>query len=197
MDLLRRFCCIAALTLSGALSLAPAHAQVVPSAYGPADSLWVGAEYSNINASFPYQSGQRIEGAGVFADFHLRSRISIEGDARFLTVGGFEGSTESSYLAGPRVFLFARGNFRPYGKMLVGVGKIRYPFAVGDANYLALAPGGGTEYRVSHYWALRVEYEYQIWPDSPGYANEPDHPLTPNGFHVGIAYSVFRHRSIP
>ena len=192
MDWLRRSCCMAMLTtLSSALWLVPARAQVVPSAFGPADSLWAGGEYSNVSASFPYQSGQRLEGAGAFADFHLKSRISLEGDARFLTFGGFEGSTEKSYLAGPRVFLFARGRFRPYGKLLIGVGKIHYPFAVGNASYLALAPGAGTEYRAGGRWILRIEYEYQDWLDSPGYANEPDHPLTPNGFHVGIAYRIF------
>ena len=127
----------------------------------------------------------------MFADFHLNSRIALAGDARFLNWGGFEGSTESSYLAGPKVFILARGKFRPYGKMLVGVGKIHYPFAIGDAGYLALAPGAGTEYRVSRRWMLRIEYEYQIWHDSPGFANEPNHGLTPNGFHLGVAYRVF------
>lgn len=192
MDVLRRYWRITTLTtLWGALSLVPAHAQAVPSAYGPGHSLWAGAEYSNITASFPYQSGQRLQGVGVFADFHLNSRIALAGDARFLNWGGFEGSTESSYLAGPKVFILARGKFRPYGKMLVGVGKIHYPFAIGDAGYLALAPGAGTEYRVSRRWMLRIEYEYQIWHDSPGFTNEPNHGLTPNGFHLGVAYRVF------
>jgi len=193
MDVLRRFCSIATLTtLSIELLLMPAHAQVVPSAYGPAHPLWVGAEYSNISASFPYQSGQRLGGVGVFADFHLNWRFALEGDARYLDFGGFEGSTESSYLAGPNTYFFARGRFRPYGKMLVGMGSIHYPFAIGDASYLTLAPGAGTEYRLSRRWMLRIEYEYQMWPGSPGYANEPQHELTPNGFHVGVAYRVFR-----
>lgn len=39
---------------------------------------------------------------------------------------------------------------------------------------------------------LRIEYEYQMWPDSPGYANEPDHQLNPNGFHIGLACRVLR-----
>ena len=62
MDVLRRYWRITTLTtLWGALSLVPAHAQAVPSAYGPGHSLWAGAEYSNITASFPTRadSGSR------------------------------------------------------------------------------------------------------------------------------------------
>lgn len=193
MGLLKNFCRIATPTaLFAALLLVRAGAQAVPSAYGPGDSVWAGAEYSNINASFPYQSGQRLGGAGAFADLHVKGRFGIVGDARFLTFGGFEGSTEKSYLAGPQVFIFARRRLWPYGKLLGGVATIHYPFSIGNANYFALAPGAGAEYQMSRRWMLRIEYEYQIWPDSPGYANEPDHRLTPNGFHLGIAYRIFR-----
>ena len=193
MDWLRRSCCIAMLmTLSAALLHVRLEAQTVPAAYSGAKSLWVGAEFSDIRASFPYQSSQRLEGVGVFADFKLTGRIGLEGDARFLRFGGFEGSTESSYLAGPKGYFFTRGRFQPYGKLLVGVGKIHYPFEIGDASYFAMAPGVGAGYRLSRRWALRAEYEYQIWHNSPGYANEPNHELTPNGFHVGVAFRVFR-----
>jgi opacity protein-like surface antigen len=178
--------------LCAALLLVPAHAQVVPAAHGPRKSLWIGAEYSNISASFPYQSDQRLQGAGIFAVSHLNPYIGIEGDARFLHFGGFEGSTENNYLAGLDGFFLERERFRPYGKFLVGVGQIHYPFAIGNASYFAMAPGAGTEYRMSRSWMVRVEYEYQIWPNSPGYANEPNHMLMPNGFHIGFAYRVLR-----
>ena len=193
MDVLKRSGCLAILTmLFAVLWLAPAQAQVVPAAYGPADSLWVGAEYSNVSASFPYQSGQRLQGVGAFADYHMKYPLGLEGEARFLTFGGFQGSTESSYLAGPKIFFLAHGKLLPYGKLLVGVARIHYPFAIGNANYFALAPGAGAEYSIGRHLTLRAEYEYQIWEDSPGYANEPDHQLTPNGFHIGIAYRVYR-----
>ena len=193
MDMSNRFRCIAMLTaLSAALLLAPARAQVAPSAYDMAHSLWIGAEYSNVSASFPYQSGQRIWGIGEFTDVNLSPHIGFEGDARFLRFGGYQQMTESSYLAGPRAFLMVKGRFRPYGKMLVGIGRAHYPYAIGDGGYFALAPGAGTEYRVSRLWMVRLEYEYQMWLNSPGYANVPNHELTPNGFHLGVAYRVFR-----
>jgi opacity protein-like surface antigen len=168
-----------------------ARAQAVYSGEGPGHPLWAGAEYSNIRASFPYQSSQRLQGMGVFADFHLNYRLGLVGDARFLPSGGFQGSTESTYLAGPKVFFFRQGKIHPYGKLLAGVGRIHYPYGIGDASYFALAPGAGIDYRLRRRWMLRFEYEYQLWLDSPGFANEPTHKLTPNGFNLGVAYRVF------
>jgi opacity protein-like surface antigen len=193
MDWLRKSRSIAMLVMfSATLLLAPSHAQVVPAAYSGGHPLWVGAEYSNMSASFPYQSNQRLSGVGAFVDLKLSGHIGLEGDARFLHFGGFAGSTESSYLAGPKAYFFAKGKFQPYAKMLVGVGKIHYPYDIGDASYFALAPGAGADFRLSHRWMLRAEYEYQIWPSSPAYANEPNHELTPNGFQIGVAFRVFR-----
>jgi opacity protein-like surface antigen len=177
---------------SAALLRAPLQAQAAPAAYRTPHLLWVGAEFSDVRASFPYQSNQRLSGVGAFVDFKLNGHVGLEGDARFLSFGGFENSTESSYLAGPKAYLFARGKFQPYGKLLLGVGKIHYPFEIGDASYFALAPGVGSNYRLSRRWMLRAEYEYQMWLNSPGFANEPNHSLTPNGFHVGVAYRVTR-----
>jgi opacity protein-like surface antigen len=178
--------------LSTALVHVRLNAQTVPTAYRTPHLLWVGAEYSNFNESFPYQSSQRLFGVGAFVDFKSSGRVGLAADARFLQFGGFEGSTESSYLAGPKIYLSTRGRFQPYGKFLVGVGQIHYPFQIGDANYFALAPGGGSGMRLSSRWMVRAEYEYQIWPNSPGFANQRKHELTPNGFNVGIAYLVLR-----
>jgi opacity protein-like surface antigen len=193
MKLKGKFRRIATLTtLSAVVMLSSVRAQVVPAAFESRHVLWAGAEYSNIHASFPYQSGQRLQGAGAFADFHLNYRLDIEGEALFLRFGGFEGSTESNYLAGPVAYPFTKGRLRFYGKLLAGAGRIHYPFAIGDASYFALAPGAGATYRIDHHWMLRIGYEYELWLNSPGYTNEPNHELTPNGFHLGVAYRVFR-----
>jgi opacity protein-like surface antigen len=192
MDLKIGFCRIATLTILSTAWLVPARAQVAPSGYESNHVLWVGAEYSNFSASFPYQSGQRLTGAGAFACFRLNYRFGLEGDVRFLQFGGFEGSTESNYLAGPVVYPLQKGRLRLYGKFLVGDARIDYPYAIGDANYFALAPGAGANYQMRRRWLLRINYEYQLWLHSPGYANEPNHQLTPNGFDVGVAYRVFR-----
>jgi opacity protein-like surface antigen len=152
----------------------------------------VGGEYNNIHASFPYQSSQRLWGIGAFADYHLNRRIDLEALARFLRFNSFYGESENNYLIGPRYLVGTYGRFQPYGQFLVGIGGIQYPFKIGSGQYLALAPGGGVNYRISRKLTMRGEYEYQLWPGSPNFVNEPAHEIKPNGFHIGIAYKVFR-----
>jgi opacity protein-like surface antigen len=187
---LRLLCWLVA--LAAGLFGGSARAQVVPSATGPGRSLWVGAEYSNIHASFPSDSNQRLWGIGGFADYHLSPHIAVEAEARFLRFNSFYCETEDNYLAGPRYTARRFGKLQPYAQFLVGLGKIQYPFQIGSGSYLALAPAAGANYRISRRWTLRGEYEYQLWPGSPDVANEPAHEIKPNGFHVGLAYRLFR-----
>ena len=84
------------------------------------------------------------------------------------------------------------GKLQPFALGLVGIGKIQYPFQIGRGSYLALAPGGGASYSIAHKWSVRGEYEYQLWLNSPNIHNEPAHQIKPNGFHVGVAYRLFR-----
>jgi opacity protein-like surface antigen len=176
--------------LAAAAVLIPmrAHGQAEPSGYQDKASLWVGADYVNMRASFPYESGKRLSGVGTFVDFNWSTHLSVEGEAQFLHWGSFEGDSESSYLAGPR-FRFNRiGPFRPYAKALVGVGHIHFPFEIGDATYFAVAPGAGAAYPIHRRWLIRAEYEYQLWLNSPGFSDQPDHPFHPNGFKIGMAF---------
>jgi opacity protein-like surface antigen len=178
--------------LAAGLYTRSASAQVHWAGEDAARALWVGGGYSNIHAGFPYQSGQRLWGIGAFADYHLNSKIEAEAEARFLRFNSFYGQSEDNYLIGPRYLVGSYGRFQPYGQFLVGFGKIQYPFNIGGGRYLALAPGGGLNYRISRKFALRGEYEYQLWPQSPNFTNEPAHEISPNGFHVGISYRLRR-----
>jgi opacity protein-like surface antigen len=187
---LRLICWMPALAVC--LLAGSALGQVVPSATRASHALWVGAEYSNIHAGFPYQSNQRLWGIGGFADYHLSPHIAVEVDARFLRFNSFYGETEDNYLTGPRYLARYVGKFQPYAQCLAGFGAIQYPFQIGSGRYFALAPGGGASYRISHRLALRGEYEYQLWLNSPNIVGEPAHMITPYGFHVGVAYKVFR-----
>lgn len=80
-----------ALALAASLSAVAVFAQVVPSATGPGKAFWVGAEYSNFDASFPYQTNQRLTGYGIFADYFLSSHLGVEAEARFLTSNSYHG----------------------------------------------------------------------------------------------------------
>jgi hypothetical protein len=178
--------------LAAGLLANAAQAQVVPSAEGPGRSLWAGGEYLNIYAGFPYQSNQRLWGIGAFADYHLTGHIAVEAEARFLRFNSFYGETEDNYLAGPRYMARRFGKFQPFAQCLVGLGKIQYPFNIGNGTYFALAPGAGANFRISRKFSSRGEYEYQLWPGSPNFSNEPAHEITPNGFHAGISYRILR-----
>ena len=167
-------------------------AQAVPSAMSTGHALWVGGEFSDEHAGFPYQSSQRLWGGGVFADFRLNVHLSVAAEARFLHFNSFYGETENHYLAGPPYNFGKWNKLQPFAQFLVGDGQIQFPFGIGTGNYLAVAPGAGVNYRLSNRWALRGEYDYQFWPNSPDVAGEPSHEIKPNGFHMGVAYRLTR-----
>jgi len=169
-----------------------AQAQVVPSATRPSHDLWVGGEYANIHAGFPYGSNQRLWGVGAFAGYHIANRIDVQAELRFLRFNSYYGETEDSYLAGPRYKIGRFGKLQPYAQCLVGIGKIQYPFQIGSGSYLAAAPGAGANYRLARRWSLTGGYEYQFWPGSPNVAGEPAHPIAPSGFHAGVALRLLR-----
>ena len=185
---LRPICWVVALAAS--LLAGSAQAQVVPSATSR-HALWVGGEYSNIHASFPYGSNQRLWGIGGFADYRLASHIGVVAEARFLRFNSFYGESEDNYLGGARYLTKRFGKLQPYAQGLAGIGRIQYPFQIGSGRYFAIAPGAGASYSIARKWSVRGEYEYQLWLNSPNIPGEPAHMLTPNGFHVGIAYRLF------
>lgn len=178
--------------LTAFLSTMAAFAQVGPSAVGPGSALWVGAEYSNFDSSSPYQANPRIAGYGFFADYFYKNHLGVEADARFLTFNSYHGESESNYMAGPQFRFRSFGKFQVYGQSLVGLGKITFPFSVGDASYFAVAPGGGVYYRLDRHWKLRAGYDYELWLNSPNIVNAPTHEITPSGFHVGLAFAPWR-----
>jgi hypothetical protein len=181
---------VSCILILAVLSAAGAWAQSAPAGFKSRTSLWVGAGYTNMHASFPFASGQRMSGYGVLVDYHWLPLLDVEAEGLWLSHGGFEGTTESSYLAGPKHRFRSFHHIQPYGKFLVGNGRIHFPFAIGDGSYFALVPGGGATYSISKSWAVRGDYEMQYWLNSPGFANQPKHSFTPNGFQAGIVYRL-------
>lgn len=178
--------------LAAILMTIAAQAQVEPSAFGPHHGLWLGGEYSNIHAGFPYESNQRLSGIGAFADYHIASHLAVQAELRFLRFNSFYGETEDNYLAGPRYVVGRFGKLQPFAQCLAGIGKIQYPFQIGSGSYLAVAPGAGADYRMAGRWSISGEYEYQFWPGSPDVAGEPVHQIVPSGFHLGVAFRLLR-----
>jgi hypothetical protein len=179
-----------AVALAAGLLVGSARAQVVPSATGP-HALWVGGEYSNIHASFPTGSNQRLWGIGGFADYRLTDHIGVVAEARFLRFNSFYGDSEDNYLGGARYLTKRFGKLQPYAQGLAGLGRIQYPFGIPAGRYFAIAPGAGASYSIARKWSVRGEYEYQLWLNWPNIPGVPTQSFTPNGFHAGIAYRLF------
>ena len=164
-------------------------AQVIPAYHGKVNSLWVGAEFANYSASFPYKSSVRVNGIGLFANYDMNKHLGVEATVRMLKSKTIYSESENNYLVGARYRIGIYGNFQPYARVLLGLSSIQFPLVSG--RYFAFAPGAGVRYRLTRKVSLVGEYEYQYWMNSPGFKNEPQHTITPNGFTIGIAYRAY------
>ena len=184
--MLKKILILSCLLMSGA-----AFAQVAPSVRGGNSTLWVGGEFGSFNSDFDAKS--RIVGPGVDVDFNFTPKIGLIGEMRWLHWNGHDSQTQSDYLAGGKYAFFRFHRFTFNAKFLVGGVWVKYPVvATGGStgSYFAYAPGADVDYRINRHWMVRGAYEYQILPSAPGFANQPSHGLTPNGFTVGVAYRL-------
>ncbi|MGD0940106.1 MAG: outer membrane beta-barrel protein [Terracidiphilus sp.] len=92
-------------------------------------------------------------------------------------------------------------NIRPYGKFSEGYGNTDYETLLNGRHHdsrTIISGGGGVEYRTYRQLWLRVDYEYQSWPNffkHPATATAPARPpgrLNPQGFTVGAVYHLTR-----
>ncbi len=193
--------CLLALSL---LTSATLVAQVHPSAEGVGgDSMWVGAEISTFNPDYgclhasPFTCwNHQLLGFSPYADTRrmFYSRISAEGQARFLHWRGPGSLTESSYMAGPRVALYQFRQITLNGKLLAGYARLTVPKNyVGSGTYFAYAPGVLVDYKVSPRLIVRADYEQQFWPNFKGIrtaTTDGTGGLTPNGLSIGVSYAL-------
>ena len=107
---------------------------------------------------------------------------------RWLREHSFVGITQDTYLFGPRVPIheFKRLGAVPYGKALVGLGKMNFEYKEAYGRFTDLALGGGVDLNLSRHWSVRaVDFEYQFWP------NWINGTLKPYGASAGLAYRIF------
>ena len=166
-------------------------------------SVWAGASLSTFNPDYGCKDNSPLgcwdgQLLGISPYVHtnglLFHRVGAEGQARFLHWRGPGSLTESSYMAGPRVGLFQRNKFVFSGKFMIGSAHLDVPKGtLGAGSYLAYAPGGAIDYRLSKRVFARVDYEYQIWPSfTGGHIGSGHKGLTPNGLSFGLSYAVLR-----
>ncbi|HWG19609.1 MAG TPA: outer membrane beta-barrel protein [Terracidiphilus sp.] len=173
------------LLLTTAAGLRTAHAQVVEAATARQFRLDAGGMVSG------FQSGEDSDflvGGGTYVDVHFTHWIQLEGEARWLRFNQYYGEHQSNYLIGPRVPIRQLGSRSEiYGKALIGMGKMTFPFGYGYGSFTALAFGATVDYRLSRKVTLRVvDFEYQDWPK---WLNNS--ALYPYGVSAGASYRVF------
>ena len=168
-----------------------ARSQVVPAATGRTFSLNVGGMGSIFQPDYAgnliaQASPNRLYGAGAYLDAHFSRWLQIEAEGRWMRVNQYywgdppTGNGEDTYLIGPRIAPYTFRKFTPYGKVLVGFGN--GSFLTGRC--LAVAYGGGVDYRLTRRFTLRAfDFEYQQWQVTP--------TLHPYGGSVGLSYKIF------
>ena len=164
------------------LACVAASAQNMATAIGPGTYAAVGGEVSFSQADY----GRRYLGGGTaYMDLNPTWRYGFEAEARYLRIHTDEDVTETNFLVGPRVMV-RPGPFRPYGKFLVGAGKISLPFHYAQGTFFTYAPGAGVDYIAGDRLTIRViDFEYQLWTDFGPYGQLHTYGLS-TGFSVRL-----------
>jgi opacity protein-like surface antigen len=165
-------------------------AQSVPDAKAGFERIRVGGYYSYFDTGY---SGYRMTGPSAFIDWSSSAlwHFGAEAEGRWLIGNAPNNFSQYTYLAGPRYRFPIGRRVQPYAKFLMGAGEVNFPYHLAHGGYFAIAVGGGAELAMRRRWRLRVDYEYQIWPDAVGIPGIPSPALKPNGVSAGISYRVF------
>jgi hypothetical protein len=171
---------------------ASAHGQTVETATARQLTITAGVMGSGFNPNdsntTAYFAGSNyLIGLGTYVDVHFTHWIQIEGEARWLRFNEYAGEHQDNYFLGPKIPIHRFGRADLYGKAMIGMGKMTFPYNYGYGTFTALAYGGGVDYKLSQRFTFRpIDFEFQQWPDwLAGSA------LYPYGFSVGIGYRVF------
>jgi len=171
--------------LASLIASASLHAQDRPTVSGPGGYVAVGGGASVFQADY----GQRdLGGAMLYADANLTWRYGLEAEARYLNHHTDEDVTETNYFIGPRAVVrprFVPSPIQPYVKLLVGAGKIQFPFDYAQGTFFTLAPGAGLDIALGSRLKIRViDFEYQSWT-SFNYG-----PMHPYGLSAGLSFRL-------
>jgi opacity protein-like surface antigen len=196
---------IAALIFCAASSVL---AQTAPAATQGNIPLSVGAGLSAINPDFDHG---HLFGATLWIDYtlphmpHILHGIGLEAEARDLNygrTGTIPPGLREDIASGGVIYSWPHfRNFRPYAKVMVGYGNADEentnvtPVAHWHDSRTFTSGGGGWDYRVHRSVWVRVDYEYESWPNINMHqgSTKPSGRFNPQGFTVGAMYH-FSHR---
>jgi hypothetical protein len=171
-----------------------ARAQVVPTATKSRLSLTAGAFGSAYQPDYAgggiaSTKGSELFGAGAYVDLHVSRWVQIEAEGRWMRWNQFANIYQDNYLIGPRLPIMTIGRVTPYGKFLVGIGKMNFEYGATSCRCSDLVYGGGADVRLTRRLSWRaIDFEYQQWPS--WYVNQ-NAQLHPYGFSSGIGFRIF------
>jgi hypothetical protein len=189
-----------AVALTFVLTCLPGLSQVVPSGYkNNASSLSAGLGVSNY---YPDLGKGRMYGGTLWADYQLSQvpdflhGLGLEIEARDISLDAAPSEQiirEDSIGGGVSYRLLWLPRFQPYAKVIIGVGNADY--YVGNRHRFNQSRtmtsfGGGFDVHAYKAVWVRVDYEYQYFPDFfLGTKAQPNNaPLDPQGFTLGAMY---------
>ncbi len=168
--------------LAGLTPARTASAQAVYAGDSGGFTLSAGATASGYQVQY---GQQKLLGIAALVDVDTRRRIGLEAEGRWLQFHETNGLHATTWLAGPR-YHFTKGKFQFYGKGLVGIGQLTFPYNLAHGTYLVIAPGGGVDYRWTRRITLRLaDVEYQIWPQFTFGS------MTSAGVSAGLRYRIY------
>ncbi len=158
--------------------LPTALAQSLPTATKPTD-LQVGAGYIRAN---PDYGPRQFNGYTIYGDLDpfTYGGVEIEYDH---SSGDTPKLTESTVAIGARI-RYPYRDFRPYIKIMAGIGSFSGGLPAQNATFGMYAGGAGLEYWLPRHLTVRADYEYQRWGSFPA------NGLQPNVLSIGLAYRV-------
>jgi opacity protein-like surface antigen len=178
-------------------------AQSVPAATQGYLPWAVGVGFSGYN---PDIDRGHLLGGTLWIDYtlrhmpHILQGIGLEAEARDLNygrAGALPAGLREDVASGGVIYSWPRYRiFRPYAKFMMGYGNAdnentNYtpPVYWHDSRTITTM-GGGVNYRISRNIWVRVDYEYQFWPNYwKRYPTDQNGgKLTPEGFTVGAMY---------
>jgi len=172
----------------------PVYSQVAPAANQGGLPIEVGAGFSDFLVDY---GSARMGGPAAWADWYpsrlpaVLNGLGIEIAGRDLNYdrsAGLGSVLRQDTVQGGPIYTWNHfRNFRPYGKFLMGIGRLNFastgPYQ--HDTFGLFSPAGGVEFHAwRHIW-IRGDYEYQYWQHVFG-----PHDLTPNGFTIGASYDL-------
>lgn len=180
--LLRRFIGCLIVTAFSMLACGNALGQTRESGTAGRTFLWVGGGVSG----YYLQYGEKKNlGVAAYVDADSVRRLGLEAEGQWLDFHQANDIHAETYLAGPR-YHFNLGRFQPYAKGLGGLGKFNFTYNYAHGTYYVIGAGGGVDYRVAPRWSVRVDGEYQYWPQFTFGA------MSSGGVTVGVRYLLLR-----